>query len=286
MAGFKETIRVIEATPHDQATLLTGYHGIGKSESIRDHFQSKGYRMITLFVGQMADAGDVIGLPDRKEINVEYTDTDGNTHTEKTKITEFCPPKWWPLDMNEKVIIFLDEVNRGKPELMQCLMDMILNRKLNGRDLPPKTRIIGAMNPMEEGYYQVEELDPAFIDRWNVIELIPTTEEWLSWAAMNKVHIDVMGFISKHVDHLDPPSPKDAKSGEIYPSRRSWVKVSGFLKKNPNIRESDLHTYLFSCVGTRSAAAYLAYMKSKKNGLMAGVMIVMARNFQQIQDKS
>lgn len=283
VVDLKTCLKVVEATPCDQPILITGGHGIGKSESITKYFEERGYLVIVLFVGQMADAGDLIGLPDRVEIEYKYTDKEGVEHKGKSKITEFCPPKWWPFDTDSKVMMFFDEVNRGKPETMQCLMDMILNKKLNGRELPPMTRIMGSMNPLEDGYYQVEELDPAFLDRWNIYELKPTVEEWLFWGARNGVDNNVLGFITKYLNHLDPPKPSEAKVGEVYPSRRSWVKVSKYLKwntrkedgKHLKLDEKIFEKYLQGVVGLQAAADYVQYIRTEvKLNLNVGSMLL------------
>lgn len=269
MASIKEFIDIIDNTPVSQAILLKGIHGVGKSESIKSYMEARGYRMVTLFLGQAADAGDIIGLPTR------IAKTDPHTK-EEYFITDFAPPKWWPVDMNENVVIFLDEINRGKPEIMQCVMDMVLNRKLSGRALPENTRIIAAMNPMDDGYYQVEELDPALLDRFNTYDFRPTVDEWLEWAHDSSVNGIIEGFIGKHNDHLDPPNSKDAKSGEVYPSRRSWKRVSDILDGNPKLLEGNRKTLmnvLLGVIGTRSATALDKYIREVGSGLSAKLIL-------------
>lgn len=269
MASIKDFITILDNTPLPQAILLKGVHGIGKSESIKSHMEARGFRMVTLFLGQAADAGDIIGLPTR----VEKIDPVTN---EPYFMTDFAPPKWWPVDMNEKVVIFLDEINRGKPEIMQCVMDMVLNRKLSGRALPENTRIIAAMNPMDDGYYQVEELDPALLDRFNIYDFKPTVEEWLEWAYDTGCDQLVCGFIGKHNDHLDPPNSKDAKSGEVYPSRRSWKRVSDIITGNKNLVSGNrkvLLDILLGVIGTRSATAFDKYIREVGSGLNAKLIL-------------
>jgi hypothetical protein len=268
IADFK---KIVSITPEDQAILLKGIHGIGKSESIKSSMEELGYRMVTLFLGQAADAGDIVGLPDKRTIKMKYTDENGVEKFDDVNVTDFNPPKWWPFDMSEKVIIFLDEINRGKPEIMQCIMDMVLNRKLNGRMLPPMTRIIAAMNPVDDGYYQVEELDPALLDRFNVYDFTPSHEEWISWASDNdRVHPIVVGFISKHTEMLDPPSSKETKAGDVNPSRRSWVRVSNIIKRDPTIlsgNRTTLKNTLFGVIGIRCASAFDKYVAEVGSGL-------------------
>ena len=287
MPNIAEIKDIIRMTPTSQPVLLTGGHGIGKSQVleqilcakfvpqldkdgnvvldennnpvlVRDESDNLGYdRLITLFLGQAADAGDIIGLPTRIPVTI---------NGEETFVTDFAPPKWWPRDMNEKPVIFLDELNRGKPEIMQCVMDMVLNRKLNGRSLPPGTKIIAAMNPLDDGYYQVEELDPAFLDRWNVYQFTPSHEEWLDWGFQNKVNPAVRSFIATHNDHLDPPSSKEAKAGDVQPSRRSWVRISDIINRNPELvkdqkKLKELQTTIIGIIGNRSAAQFCKHVR-------------------------
>ena len=264
MANRKEIIDIIERTPPSQPIMLSGIHGIGKSESLRGHFEAKGYRVIILFVGQMADAGDLIGLPER--VDTTITLEDGSTITRK--ITQFCPPAWWPLDKDEKVIIFFDEVNRGKPEIMQCLMDMVLNRKLNGLELPSETRIVGAINPIDDGYYQVEDLDPAFLNRWNRYDFKPTLAEWTEWATGAGIEKSVITFLNKNPSLLDPPSSKEISANdEIFPSRRSWHKASDFIKMNSDCDDYTMKNYMIGCIGPMATSKFAPYLKDYKNNI-------------------
>lgn len=293
MPSIAEIKEIIRATPVPQPVLLSGGHGIGKSQVLEQIFVKKmgpavddsgkpilnddgtpklvdvnnslGYdRMVTLFLGQAADAGDIIGLPTRIPTII---------NGEETFLTDFAPPKWWPTNEDEAVVIFLDELNRGKPEIMQCVMDMVLNRKLNGRNLPTKTKIIAAMNPLDDGYYQVEELDPAFLDRWNVYEFTPGNDEWIEWAFNNKVNNLVRTFIQSHPDHLDPPNSKDAfaKAGMVLPSRRSWHRVSTILNENPELKDAknlgNLTNTIIGIVGNRSASAFAKHIREVAHNL-------------------
>jgi hypothetical protein len=265
----KDWNNVLEMTPYDQAIMAVGIHGIGKSEYIKDYYVRRDYAVIMLFLGQMADAGDLIGLPDRSSVTFIY---DGKEVTQK--ITEFCPPKWWPRNDSAKLVIFLDEFNRGKPEVYQCIQDMTLNRQLNGLKLPENTRIIAAINPLDDKFgYQVTELDPALLDRFNVYGFSPSRKEWVYWAIDNKVHKLVIGFIIKHgAVHLDPPA--NGKMGVVYPSRRSWVRLSKLIQKNPKILSEDdfvtLRDLSAGIIGESASASFYAFIREQKKGIHPG----------------
>ena len=91
-----ELLSLLDITPADQNVMLVGNHGIGKSEILTEYFSRKGMKVVPLFLGQMSDPGDLIGIPNR------------NTETGKT---EFMPPYWFPLD-GKPIVLFLDELNR------------------------------------------------------------------------------------------------------------------------------------------------------------------------------
>lgn len=284
MANIAQLEQIFNITPIRQPILLVGTHGIGKSEILKQLLTKSGYTLITLFLGQASDAGDIIGLPCRIEKTIQKTRELANGETEVYDevfyVTDFAPPKWWPLDENAKIAIFLDELNRGKPEIMQCVMDMVLNRRLNGRDLPKDTRIFGAMNPIDDDFYQVEDLDPAMLDRWNIYDFRPGVDEWINWAIDSKLHRDVIGFISKNNQVLDPQSGKDAKSNEIQPSRRSWERVSEIMynieKLKLNSKESTAiaQDTVAGIVGVGVSSRFFQFIREQKKGITPGQILL------------
>jgi len=263
--------KILTVTPIEQALMAVGIHGIGKSEFFTKWHEDHGFAVITLFLGQMADAGDVIGLPDRTEVEFRY-----KGQVLKQKITEFCPPKWWPRDEDVKLLLFLDEFNRGKQEVYQCIQDMTLNRKLNGLELPAQTRIIAAQNPLDDKYgYQVTEIDPALWDRFNVYGFSPEAKEWIHWAMDNKVHRHIIGFLTKNTVELDPPA--NGKMGVVYPSRRSWVRLSNILKNHPQILGEDelilLRELAEGIVGSAATSKLFTFLKENFKGLNPGRVV-------------
>ena len=47
--------------------MLVGRHGVGKSEIPTEFYAGQGMKVVTLFLGQMSDPGDLIGLPHKDE---------------------------------------------------------------------------------------------------------------------------------------------------------------------------------------------------------------------------
>lgn len=234
----KELQMLLDMTPAEQNVMLVGRHGIGKSEILTHYFAEKGMQVVTLFLGQMSDPGDLIGLPQR------------DTKQDKTI---FLPPWWFPTD-GKPIVLFLDELNRARPEVLQTIMDLTLNRELAGRRLPAGSRIISAVNDGEE--YQLTDLDPALVSRFNIYNFSPTAEEWLLWAAKKKIDHRIIAFIQENPKLLDGDSVSHLDQGlEKSPDRRAWVKVSNIIAGKAKL--TNLHKKVVGgIVGLQAAAAF------------------------------
>jgi hypothetical protein len=241
-----ELLKLIELTPSHHNIMLVGKHGIGKSRIIADFFEKRGKFVVTLFLGQMSDPGDIIGLP-------SLDDT-------ATK-TDFRPPWWFPVD-GKPIVLFLDELNRARPEILQCVMDLTLNKTLAGKKLPEGTQIISAVNEGEE--YQLTDLDPALVSRFNVYYFAPTPAEWLLWAAGNNIDKRIIGFIEKNNDCLDSEASLDAGLNKT-PDRRAWERVSQIIA--PLDRLDHIAEKIIAGVVGNSAALKFALFTRENTGL-------------------
>lgn len=250
--GTRELKDVLDFTPTNQNILLVGKHGIGKSEILTSYFEEKHKTVIPLFLGQMADPGDLIGLPH---------------FNEQTRRTEFMPPYWFPLD-DKPIVLFLDELNRARPELMQSVMDLALNRRLAGRTLPKGSQIIAAVNAGDE--YQVEDLDPALVSRFNVYFFSPSNKDWLSWSEKNNIDERVISFIKQNPKSLDGTdafqddnSSKDENSFSKSPDRRAWKKVSDLIKNIEYLTERHIKI-IAGIIGESAAVNFILHSRDEE----------------------
>lgn len=232
---------ILDNTPPEQNIMLVGKHGIGKSRILEDYFSKKNAKVVTLFLGQMADPGDLIGLPEKNE---------------KTGKTDFMLPYWFPTD-GQPVVLFLDELNRARPEVLQTIMDLTLNRKLAGKSLPKGSRIISAVNNGNE--YQLTDLDPALVSRFNIYEFAPTVADWLKWAGTAGIDSRILKFIEANPEYLDSGEVDlGAANLERTPDRRSWERVSKIISNFPSL--SDLHKPIVSGIlGNKATALFFRF---------------------------
>ena len=239
-----ELQKILEITPASQNIMLTGKHGIGKSQILENFFAERGEKVVILFLGQMSDPGDLIGLPRLDE---------------KTGKTYFMPPYWFPTDGNP-VVLFLDELNRARPEVLQTIMDLTLNRTLAGRKLPEGSRVISAVNDGEE--YQLTDLDPALVSRFNIYNFLPTVQEWLLWATKAGLDKRVLDFISRYPEMLDGKEFLREDQGlEKSPDRRGWERVSEILQQNE--AGPLLKTIVAGIIGMPATSKFFAFFNQK-----------------------
>jgi len=203
-----------------------GRHGIGKSEIVYqlapklagilgpDFTQKWGedylFPIVERRASQMADTGDVIGVPEPKD-------------SEYGRITSFAPMGWFAEACHKPCILFFDEVDRANNDVRQSLMELCDSRKIAGHYLHPDTIIVAMVNGGshdESNAYQVSELDPAEHDRWWHVNLEPTVEDWIDWAK-DRCDPLVVDFIRKNPKHLEHKG--EIETHKVYPSRRSWA---------------------------------------------------------------
>jgi hypothetical protein len=157
------------------------------------------------------------------------------------------------------VTLFLDELNRARPEILQTVMDLILSKTLAGRVLPPGSRVLSAVNEGEE--YQLTDLDPALLSRFNIYYFSPTIEEWLLWASGRKLDGRVISFIEQNPDCLDGDAMIDSGL-EKGADRRSWVRVAELLAAAGELDET-VEKALSGIVGVSAAFQVTEFVKNK-----------------------
>ena len=205
--------------------MIRGGHGKGKSQvvyAMADKLEAiDGISRIVVErrASQMTE-GDLLGLPDPdgRKINGE-------------RATTFCPPDWFVQACTEPCILFLDEVDRATLEVRQGIFELCDSRKIAGHVLHQDTVIFAAVNGGEHdsaAQYQVNEMDPAELDRWTVYDVEPTVEDWLTWAKdcpeISEIVYDFINNERKHLEHNGEFEPN-----KVYPSRRSWHRFAATM---------------------------------------------------------
>ena len=119
----------------------------------------------------------------------------------------------------------------------------------------------GDLLGMPSPEYQVNEMDPAELDRYTVFDVEPSVEDWLDWAKEN-VNGVVWDFVNQNRNHLEHSD--DFEPNKVYPSRRSWKRLSDCLVDACLLQEASPVLFNLSCgfVGFEASVAFNDFIKN------------------------
>jgi MoxR-like ATPase len=143
------------------------------------------------------------------------------------------------------IILFIDELNRTDPQVMRELMNIILNRNINGYDLPWWVTIVAAVNPSTQGsIYAVNELDEAQLDRFLKISLDADADEWIDYALNQALDEDVIYTISDlhKLGLFVNRSKAHEDQDNMTPSPRSWEMIAYLIHFNELFNQTNFFT--------------------------------------------
>lgn len=259
---FNELVPFV--TDARKPVLLRSRHGVGKSMVVYQYAKSINMPVVERRASQMTE-GDLLGLPKMK----------GDS-------TQWQIPDWLKVACDKPVVLFIDEIDRATPEVRQGFFELTDSRKIAGWNLHPDTLIFAAINGGEHAsQYQVGEMDPAESDRWTTFDLEPTIEDWLSWAE-KEIHPLVRTFIRENHKHLEH-AQGEFEPGKIYPSRRSWHRLSEALlvaeKKDKVLCEAGspstlLQPLVNAFCGLEASVSFIDYVKNMEKQMSAADIIV------------
>jgi len=254
---FSEAIPAIKTVMGLKIPIMArGAHGIGKSQIVYQIAAELGLPVIEQRASQMSE-GDLLGLPSAKPGEV------GNIKT-----TEFNPPGWFARACSEPVVLFLDEVDRATREVRQGLFQLNDSRRIGKYELHPGTMVVAAINGGMHGHnYQVQEQDPAELDRYFIVDVHADFSEWKVWAVRNELNPLVISFIENHQQYFQQHG--DSIPNAITPSPRSWERFSNVLGKTTTKKEIEsksglLVTILSGFCGLDCATTFMKYVQSQK----------------------
>ena len=192
---------VLAALASEEPLILIGRHGSAKSFLLERLAQSLrlDYRF---YNASLINFDDLVGIPvpDEQQRSLRYIAT---------------PTAIWGAE-----VVFIDEINRTKPELQNKLFPIIHERRVQGQRLEKLRYRWAAMNPPprpddpgdEDVYLGAEPLDPALADRFAFLIPVPSWQQ-LSEAEKRALLSDQ--FRGEHPFRVDP-SVLVAEAGGLY----------------------------------------------------------------------
>ncbi|WP_346884196.1 ATP-binding protein [Clostridium sp. UBA4395] len=228
--NFNDTLKSVELVIEtNEVPLIVGESGIGKTALAKTLARQREWSLVVID-GNLLKEGEIGGLPTVEE----YTIKDEHGRVVSKKITIYAiHTKLREIDNlileGKDVLLFIDEINRCEHSVQQELMNLILNREINGYKLHDKVKILAAMNPSSkygsDFDYQVVDMDAAQENRFVWLNMESDAKGWIKWASENKVDRKVIEFISTFPEHLHSINEDDIKA-----TPRSFERVSKSYK--------------------------------------------------------
>jgi hypothetical protein len=223
---------------------LWGPPGIGKSDIVKQIADSIDAHVVDIRLS-LWEPTDIKGIP--------YFDSNAGT------MTWGAPSELPNAEMSAKyknIVLFLDEMNSAAPAVQAAAYQLILNRKVGTYELPDNVMIVAAGN--READKGVTYRMPApLANRFIHLELAVSFDDWFQWAAANKVHTDVLGYLTfakKDLYDFDPKSPSRS-----FATPRSWSFVSELL--DDDLDENTTTDLVSGAVGEGLAVKFMAHRK-------------------------
>ncbi len=128
--------------------MLIGTHGIGKTVMVEQIAKELSLNMCYYSASTLDPWADLVGIPKPVE------------ETESLKY-------YRPQDLEDAEFLFFDELNRAHPRVLNAVLEIVQKKRINGKPLKNLRMVWAAINPAGEDY-DVEELDPALMDRFHM----------------------------------------------------------------------------------------------------------------------
>lgn len=274
--------------------LISGKHGIGKSQIIKSIAEEIGGKCFTIEGGTLKE-GEITGIP------YQYMDNENNIHfrflpyyvIEKIQQMEeyyeinnlngecykLTPQEKINKILNKEitpVIIFIDEINRTDNAVYRELMNILLTRVVNGYELPWWVFFVAAMNPSsDDSLYQTNEMDPAQLDRFFKITAKENLQEWVDYAKNTAMDTTLIEFIKSNGSFLSAENEQLEDVDEGSPSPRGWdmidtiikarkITACFFDKKELQQMNKDIRILIEAKVGRQIALMYFKFLDQIK----------------------
>ena len=240
----KAKASILHALKIKRPIFLWGGPGIGKSDVVRQIAKTINAHVIDIRLS-LWEPTDIKGIP--------YFNSN-------SKSMEWSSPSELPDEKMSKkyknIILFLDEMNSAAPSVQAAAYQLILNRKVGTYELPENVVIVAAGN--READKGITYRMPApLANRFIHLEMKPAFDDWFEWAVDNKIHKDVIGYLTFSKKDLYDFEPKS--SSRSFATPRSWSFVSELL--SDDLDENTVTDLVSGAVGEGLAVKFMAHRK-------------------------
>lgn len=271
--NFIDTLKSVDLVlATKEVPLVVGESGIGKTALAKKLAKENNWSLVVID-GNLLKEGEIGGLPtvesyvisNSNGANIENKTTVYAVHNKLREVDE-------EISKGKAVLLFIDEINRCEHTVQQELMNLILNREINGYKLHDDVKILAAMNPSSkygsDFDYQVVDMDAAQENRFVWLNMEPDHKQWLSWAMNAGIEQKVIEFISTFPEYLHKINEEDVRA-----TPRSYERVSKSYKiykeQKGSIPRAVLLNVIKGNVGKVIAEEFISFVEADHSPLIS-----------------
>lgn len=271
--NFIDTLKSVDLIlSTGEVPLIVGESGIGKTALAKKLAKENNWSLIVID-GNLLKEGEIGGLPTIES----YVGVNSNGYKTEKKTTVYAVHnKLREIDeeisKGKTVLLFIDEINRCEHTVQQELMNLILNREINGYKLHDDVNILAAMNPSSkygsDFDYQVVDMDSAQENRFVWLNMESDHTQWLKWAIDEGIEKKIIEFISTFPEYLHKTNEDDIRA-----TPRSYERVSKIYKvykdKKKSIPRAVFLNVIKGNVGKVIAEEFISFIESDSSPLIS-----------------
>ena len=238
--GFKDEVL---------SPLIWGEPGLGKSAMIKEIGQENSYEIVELR-GSYLEPTDLIGIP--------YPDV-------KNKVAKWLQSELIPFNHTGKGLLFLDEINRAPPTVLNALMELTLDRRVKGEYIPDGWQVIAAANPDTDNS-GVEAIPDALRNRFTHLYVRPDHTTFINYLTRADANVTVRAFLTANPQMVYQKNSSENNLSDVdaYPTYRSWSSVSEYCnyiatQRTLNVSEIPKKLAISGMIGVGAYALFNAF---------------------------
>lgn len=194
--------------------LFEGDAGVGKSEICQAWAKKQkeldpefGFLDIRL---AYFEGPDFVGLPKLT------TDVDGKERT------SHILPDMWPAE-GTRGLLLIEEPNRANSSVMNCMMQLLTDRKIHNYKLPDGWVIAACINP-DSAEYDVNTMDSAMKNRFEIYKVLYDQNSFIKFMKEHNWNQNIVNFVESGTWLYKRPNELGDQG--VYISPRTWSKMN------------------------------------------------------------
>jgi hypothetical protein len=231
--------RFVSRTP----TLIVGQPGVGKSDIVGQAAAAAGAELM-ISHPVVGDPTDAKGLPWAEP---------GAKHASFLPFGDLARAVAATTDL----VWFLDDLGQATPATQASYMQLLLAREVAGHKLPDCVTFVAATNRKQDRAGVSGILEPVKSRFTTIVTLEPNVRDWLSWANVNGIRPEVIGYVRLRPEVITEYAPSADMTNS--PCPRTIAALSRLLDEDHD--ERDEFEVYSGAIGSGRAGEFVGFLR-------------------------